>query len=449
MARLPRSSRARAVVLVLTVVVVVVAATVGPGLLRGRQPAATPEYEVDRLVPERAPAEGELAIEPREQPGVVLVDVAHRNRMAVHEMEPLFTTIAAAGYEVDLLEPGDRLDRSLARADAYVVVNPGSRYDEAEINRLEAFVDRGGRLLLVGEPTQSVPAGFSLATTTDKLGPLASQFGFEFGEAYLYNMETNDGNYLNVFAEPAGASVVSSELSRAALYTATTVYPRQGRAVLLAGPGTRSSRTDATGRYPVAAVNGNVLALGDGTFLRRGNFNVVDNEQLVRNVVRFLISGSKERSLGNYPAVVGDEPTVHYTGPALLPAAQTLGNDLRQRGHQPTLALAGRNVGPNRTDVLVTTFDFLAQRGGLATGIGATDRRVRVGGYESNATGIIVVRAPAGDYDLVVAADTPARAARAAALLADGDLDEHLLDDRTAVVRTDAAIRLVVVGNEG
>ncbi len=260
-------------------------------------------------------------------------------------------------------------------------------------------------------------------------------------------MERNDGNHLNVFAEPAGASPISAGLSRTALYTATTVRSTGGgQPVLVAGPGTRSSRTDATGRYPVAAVNDGVLALGDGTFLRGNNYRVLDNERLLANVVRFLVSGEKTRPLAAYPAFVDDSPTVHYTGPALLPAAQLIGTDLRQTGRETTLSLRPRGVSPNRTDVLITTFDFLAERGAGGTGIVATDRRVRVAGYESNSTGIIVVRAPAEGYDLVIAADTPARAEQAASMLAQGNLIDDLLDPRTAVVRTDAAIRIVVGG---
>lgn len=447
MARLPRSSRIRATVFVATVVVVVVAATVGPGVLRGDAGAGAQAYDVDELVPERAPADGELAIERRNESGVVLVDLAHGNRLTPDELSPLFSTVTAAGYEIRRLGPNDDLDRALAGADAFVVADPGTAYSEGEARRVEAFTERGGRLLLVGEPTQGEQTGIAVVDRTNRLGSLASRFGFEFGEAYLYNMATNDGNHRNVFAGPAGASGVTSGVSRVALYTATTVQTRDGRTVLVAGEGTRSARTDATGPYPVAAVNGNALAIGDGTFLRRGNFNVVDNERWVSNVVRFLVSGTKADSLWTYPAVVGPEPAVHYTGPALLRAAQTLGADLHAAGQRSTLALRRQGVGPDRTDVLVTTFDFLARRGGLDTGITANDRRVRVAGYESNATGVIVVRAPASGYDLVVAADTPARARRGATLLVDGDLDRHRLTERTAVVRTDAALRLIPVGN--
>ncbi|NIS29664.1 MAG: DUF4350 domain-containing protein, partial [Actinobacteria bacterium] len=67
------------------------------------------------------------------------------------------------GYEVELLEARDDFDRELSRADAFVVIDPGVSYSDAEATRVEAFVDRGGRLLLVGEPTQAAIASFGLA----------------------------------------------------------------------------------------------------------------------------------------------------------------------------------------------------------------------------------------------------------------------------------------------
>lgn len=447
MARLPRGSRARATVFVVTLVVVVAGVTGVPAVI-GPDPSDHPEYAVDALVPERAESTGEPAIEPRETGGTVLIDVAHFNRFEPADIEPLLATITAAGYEVDLLELDEDLDRELAAADAFVVINPGRRYTEAEAARVEWFVDRGGRLALLGEPTQAELSGVGVVTRESRMSPLSARFGLDFGEAHLYSMEENDGNHLNIFAVPDGASALTEGVSRAALFTSTTIQVREGRAVLVAGESTRSVRTDATGRYAVAAVNGNVLAIGDATFLRHGNYQVVDNDRLVTNLVRFLIGGDRDLSLRDYPAFVSENPTIHYTGPAVLPAAQEIARDRRDDGEQPTLLLQ-RRPGPNRTDVLVTTFDFLGQRGGLGTGIRAGGGRVLVAGYESNARGIIVARAPASGYDLIVAADTPARARQGAAMVVGGSIDDYLVSGRTAVFRTTDAVRVVTGDGDG
>lgn len=439
MARLSRDKRTRAAVLIATIAVVVIASTVGPGLLRGTDEGPPPAYVPEEQLPEPAPAEGAIAVEAREDTGVVLIDMAHQNGLSQAEMDPLLTGITSAGYEIDLLEREDDLDRSLTRADAFVVIDPRTGYSDAEVDRVQRFVDRGGRLLLVGEPTTLEAVGRTLIERSNRLTQLSSRFGFEFGEAHLFNMERNDGNHQNVFAEPVGDRELTEGVSRTAFYAATHITVREGRAVLVAGPGTRSSRTDAAGTYPVAAVNGNVLAIADGTFLRRGNFNVVDNERLVGNVVRFLVSGEKREGLARYPTIVSTEPTVHYTRAALVDAAQRLGTDLRERGRQPTLAISRGPVSPSRTDVLVTTFDYLGRYGSLETGVRVSGGFVSVTGYNSATAGVAVVSAPAAGYDLVIAAETPALAELAVEMLADGSLREHLLDQRTAVVRTDEA----------
>lgn len=440
MGRLPRGKRLRAVVLIATIVVVVGASVAGPALLQDRDQPDQPAYDPDDQLVDQVPAGGEVDLQRREETGIVLVDIAHRNRMTQDEIKPLLAGITAAGYEIDLLEATDDFDRSLTRADALVVIDPSSGYTDEEVTRVESFVERGGRLLLIGEPTTLDFLGFGIVERVNRLTPLSSHFGFEFGEAYLFNMRQNDGNHQNVFAEPAADTRLTDGVSQAAFYAATRIHVREGQTLLVAGEGTRSSRTDATGTYPVAAVNGNVLAIADGTFLRRGNFNVADNERFLRNVVRFLVGGQKRRALASYPTFVSTDPTVRFTRPALADAAQALAVDLRAAGEAPTLRLRRDAVSPNRTDVLVTTFDYLERHGDLGTGIRASDGRVSVQGYESASQGIIVVRAPAEGYDLVIAADTPSRVEQAVELLADGELLEHRLNRRTAVVRTASAV---------
>lgn len=437
MGRLPRGKRLRAGVLIATIVVVVAASAVAPGVLRDdAERRVTDAYDLEEQLPDQAPAEGDVQVQARDDGGVVLIDISHRNRMSQDEIKPLLAGISQAGYRIDLLESDESLDESLTRADAFVVIDPSAGYSDDEVNRIDAFVDRGGRLLLIGEPTTLDVAGLGLTVRVNRLTPLSSHFGFEFGEAYLFNMETNDGNFQNVFAEPVRESRLTDGISRTAFYAATSITVREGRTLLRAGPGTRSSRTDATGSYPVMAVNGNVLAIADGSFLKRGNFNVVDNEKLVRNVVRFLVSGEKRRALASYPSMVSDDPTVRFTRPALADAAQALAVDLREEGQEPTLTLRRGPVSPNRTDVLVTTFGYLERHGSLETGVTVENDLVRVRGYNSAPAGVIIVRAPASGYDLVIAADTPSRAERAVDMLADGSLSDHLINRRTAVVRT-------------
>jgi hypothetical protein len=89
-------------------------------------------------------------------------------------------------------------------------------------------------------------------------------------------MRENDGNYKNVLVEPTDGEAFAG-VERMAMYTAAEVHSREGRPVLFTTDGTRETGTNRTGRFAVAAVDGNVLAMGDSTFLGAARYNVADN----------------------------------------------------------------------------------------------------------------------------------------------------------------------------
>lgn len=444
---------ARGVVFAVTVVVVVSVIAIPP-LLTDSSPAEVPEhpeYSVSNLVPQRADSTGQISVQPASDSGTVLIDLAHRNRITTEQLQPLTAAITAAGYQVEFLTDNEELGTSLSRADAFVVIVPGESYTRAEADRVESFVESGGRLAMFGEPSQSAiqSAGLFaiLAPISNNLGTLSTRFGIEFGEGYLYNLETNDGNHQNILARSSAPRALTRDVDQTALFLATSVETRTGTPLLTAVEGTHSARGDIPGEYPVAVVDGNVLAIGDATFLQRGNFNVVNNEQFLSNVVSFLVRGDPQRTLLDYPAVVGPEPTVRYTSAGLIDAAQRISNDLGQRGRQPTVQLRRQLPSPTEADVLITSTDFLEDHGNDVPGtrIRARDGRIALPDYESNATGIAVIHAPANGFDLVIVVDGPLRANRAAAELVDGQVDQYAISGRTAVIRTSSSVPEKVV----
>lgn len=406
-------------------------------------PAEYAEYSTSNLVPERSSAGGIPSVERADDPGLVLIDRAHANRFREEDIQVLVSAITAAGYEVEFLRPTEDFDAALSRADAFLVVDPALRYTESDVDRVESFVDSGGRLVMLGEPTQAAinAAGPlpTLSTARNRLATLSTRFGIEFGTGYLYNMETREGNFRNVFADPAGGGAVTDGIDRAVFYTATRVQVTDGSAALVAIDGTRNVRGDALGDYPVAVRAGNVVAIGDTTFLERDNYNVLDNDRLIGNLARFLTSGSRSRTIANYPATVAESPTIAYTSVGFLDAAQTVADDLRATGRTPTLSLRRGAGAGSGTDVLIASYDYLETHD-VGAGITARAGRVAVRGYESNTDGVIVFRAPADGIDLVVAVDGQEQAERAAEILASGELDGFVIGDRTAVARTDAAV---------
>lgn len=426
-----------AVVVVLTIALVT-ASTIAPSFDPGADgPPERPEYDTTKLVPDRAPAEGEITTE-RGNPGVVVIDQAHSNRIDKEALQPFEAALTQRGYTVEYVDTKANFDEALARADAFVVLDPGVAYTDREVDRVESFVDSGGRLVLAGEPSQLgiQQAGFFaiIVPLPARIGPLSSRFGIQFSEGHLYNMESNDGNHLNIFAEGTGTALAEG-VDRTAMYTAAAVDTQDGTPVLVATDGTRNARGDVSGEYALAVRSGNVLAIGDKTFFERGNFRVSDNARFLENVITFLTTGDRERTLFDYPGIVGTPPDIRYTDPDLLDAAQAIGGSLRaERSTNPSVFLESGSVTTRDAEVLVTTFNYLDAHPGIGTEIDVTRGTMSVTGYESDTENVAVIHYT-DDETVVVAADTPENAEAAADLLVNRQLEPNAISDRTVIIR--------------
>lgn len=438
-----RSALPRIAVIVLVALVVVVAATVIPPAVAPSddiEPVENPAYDLSTILPEEPEATGDVSVAEAPDRGTVLIDLAHGNRLTEEEIQPLTTAIRDAGYRVEFLDSGRELDEKLSEADAFVVIDPGEGYTDREVDTVESFVEKGGRLALFGEPTQGAIAGplVGIAVQTNHLESIADPFGIDFDSGYLFNMRDNDGIYQNVFANATSTQGVVSGVDRVAMYLATRVSARDGRRILVTGDGTRLIRGDAPGQYSVGVRTGNVLAFGDATFLTGGNYQVVDNDRLIGNVVSFLVEGERRRTLLDFPANVEDDPSIRYSSAGLLEAAQTLGEAFRGGGDAPGLVLEDGEITPGETDVLLATFDDLANRTSPGTGVQLSGDRVSVPGYSADQEDVTIVHTPAGsEIDVVIAADTVSGAEDAATALAEGTLAQYAISNSTLVLTGD------------
>ncbi|MFC7135514.1 DUF4350 domain-containing protein [Halobaculum litoreum] len=309
-------------VIVLVAVAVAVAFVLGgiPGLLSGGDAPAsvnTSEYAVDDLSTSQIPASGEIAVPGGDAEGTVVIDRSHANRFTRTEIRPLYQALSRAGYEVVIHDRGD-LGPVLANASAFLVVDPGLEYDEADADALRGFADAGGRVVVLGEPNRIVVGGgFGGVTTSERrsaLANLAAEFDLEFSTGYVYHQAEHDGFYKNPLADPVGDAAGSG--TDVALYTPATVRSTgDGEVVLRARRGARLSAVDDVRPYPVAVRADNVLAVGDFTFATPGRYNVADNERFLSYVVAFMIAGEAPGpETDDGAGAGGDEPTP--TGPA-------------------------------------------------------------------------------------------------------------------------------------
>ncbi|MFB6266197.1 MAG: DUF4350 domain-containing protein [Halodesulfurarchaeum sp.] len=406
-------------------------------------PAGHPEYDVDSIMSQRTDTGGKIQLSGIvSAEGVVLVDNAHLNRVQSDEVRPFLRALTRAGFRIRMLDSTAELDAELARADAFVVLDPGVSFSQSEADAIADFAADGGRVLLAGEPTRTQIQTTQLGTIStvavrNELHSLASRFGIEFGAAYLYNLQRNDGNYRNVFASPGEESSLTAGVDRTVVYTGTSVRAPGGSTLLRAATGTRSGADPRANRYPVAVRQGNVIALGDTTMLTAGHQTVADNDVFISHVIGFLAAGNQRHTVGDYPAMLGPRPAVAYTNASLLEPSQALAADLRSADKSPSLT-AGLQPGADPA-VLLTTFEHLAASGRSPPGIAVQDRggnlSVRTAGYDGPATGIAVVRMEA-DGDLVIVGDGEEAVAAAVDRLEAGTIAEVATANRTAVVKS-------------
>lgn len=211
--------------------------------------------------------------------GCVLFDASHLNAYSQDEMIPLLAEIVSRGHKVSFLEAREALKERLGNAEAFVVISPGETYSEDEIASIKGFVDGGGKLLLVMDPTR---------TYARYINPLAAEFGVLYANGYLYNVEENYGNFRNVIAVPRGENNITEGVERLVFYTATRLY--SGLGIVFATNNTFWSEAEEVGDFPVICLlnDGRALAIGDQTFFMEPYVEAEGDARLVSNIANFL-----------------------------------------------------------------------------------------------------------------------------------------------------------------
>ncbi len=304
--------------------------------LGGVDRAEPPSYDVAAAVESvPTPASASFVDTPETFGGLVLLDQAHDNAFTLDEIGYLDGRIAARGAEMISYTGGD-LATALRAVNAYVVITPLEPYTPKEIQAVESFVRRGGRLLLLGDPTRyNVVVEEDLFTLnvfieTDKipLNSLANTFDIIFNGDYLYNTSENEGNFRNIIVNEAGfaESALTADLEQVVLYGAHSLQVGAGAESLFAGDdNTWSSATDRPGGLTMAAtaVNGQVLAVGDIQFLMEPYFTVLDNGRFIAEIADFLTQPvQRDYTVADFPYFFGQKIDLVYTGsPQLGPDA--------------------------------------------------------------------------------------------------------------------------------
>ncbi len=291
--------------------------------------------------PERGMATVELAKSPKsarleavDNPqvsrGVVVIDYAHDNALYVEELNVLLSKIAARGFSYELVQDADAknspssaasdqsantsdqlapmptspqetspnlLTDKLRYAAGLILPLPRRAYTPDEVDQIKQFVAKGGRVLIIGDPTRT--------TTVDALNSIASEFDLIYANDYLYSLNHNDNNYRNVVYTNFKKSPLTTgldEKSKVIFYANSSVYS-PGHEIIIGDDTTHSSLSEGGRVNSPAALTtqDRVLALGDLTFLTEPYSNAENNGVLINNIAAFLSSGRRDLTLADFP----------------------------------------------------------------------------------------------------------------------------------------------------
>ncbi len=213
---------------------------------------------------------------------VILIDRSHGNVFVAWELNVLLTEVVSKGYTFRYLDSSEKLEEMLIQAEALVVINPGEFFSEEELKSIEGFVEKGGKLMLISDPTR---------TYMSPINSLSAEFAVVFANGYLYNLKENYGNYRNIIVTQFQRSEITRGLERVVLFTSTAIYSK-GNEIALTADSTFSSATENSGQYSpiIFAYGEKVLAIGDLTFLTEPYCYIEDNYRLISNIADFLAS---------------------------------------------------------------------------------------------------------------------------------------------------------------
>ena len=285
------------------------------GFYAGNNNIKMPDYETFTLSQPTIATPAEINYEPEMDKKVILFDQAHTNQYTLAEVDSLRNQLIARGAEVAILEPKGYFSEMLNKADAFVVITPVHYFSYEEIEQIEEFVHRGGRLVVIADPTRSyseydVEREDSVILVNELLQP----YQLSFRNDYAYNLTHNEGNYRNIFVYPNGKNDLTNSVSELVFYGSHTLEKNIEK-VLAGEEDTLSSLDDSGGELPIAAMDnsGNVLVIGDMTFMSNPYYQVADNYQFVQNIADFLVNGERTRNLYDFPSLFNQDIAITLT----------------------------------------------------------------------------------------------------------------------------------------
>ena len=365
--------------------------------------------------------------------GLMLVDALHVNSFEEEEVVTLKSWVANRGYDVEVVggfapvEVEARLtllEDKLRRADSFLVVLPRVGYSEAEVNLVERFVEKGGKLLLISDPTRP-----------SRINILAKRFGVEFQPDYLFNTLEYDLNFRHIFVRDFQPAPLTSGLDTIALYIAGSVRS-SGHGLAFTDVNTRSSLVEAAEDfYPIAwGESQNVLAIGDFTFMVPPYNSLVDNGKFLSNLADYLTDSRREFDLEDFPHFYVGRPDDSVDILLGQPSLWSVGTDMRNGLSAYGLSSEVRGLEDvSRDTAFLGLYEDALRVGQYLQAAGVRVDEVLSTPFaedlNTKGTAIVILHRDQDRHVLVVLADTPDGLAEAVGSLFSGEFRKDLISN--------------------
>lgn len=278
------------------------------------QPVPTPDY-MSYTIPQlkiSTPLPAPAAVTAGKP--VVLFDLNHDNYYFISDIAPLTHAIEQLGGRIEVVESSKTLEDQLKYVSSLAVIVPTSEFSAAEILTIRRFVDRGRHLLVITDPTLNFGVGVAATppvTSVEVANFLLESYDISFSDDYVYNLISNEGNFRHVIFSQFAKDPLTQNLSKIVFFSTHSI--KTGQPALIKGDANSlSSLTDAGGGLVTAttAQQDKVLAIGNMTFLTSPYNQVADNQQLILNISKFLISQPQSLDLAEFPHLLSRPVTL-------------------------------------------------------------------------------------------------------------------------------------------
>ena len=263
----------------------------------------------------------ELVDTPATSDSVIVFDMAHDNNYKEEELTVLLGRLATRGAKPEYLTLGDSLARKLRSAQGFVIISPRVAFTADEVREIQHFVQTGGKLLLITDPTRFEvvydPLGMPSERKSDVavMNMLSASFGLVFEDDFIYNMVHNSGTFRDVVLSNFADAPITKGLKEIVLFAAHSITT-SGTPIITSDEDTLSSLKAQKGNLVVAALTADdhILGIADFTFLTEPYRSFGNNEQLISNIAEFLVSGRRDYTLADFPYFFSDRVDLRYAG---------------------------------------------------------------------------------------------------------------------------------------